>query len=288
MRLKDLAALHPCFAAGKPNNRGRIHLPVSPTCNIACRFCSRDRNANENRPGVTAEILSPAAALDVVRRSAALAPEITVVGVAGPGDALASDFALEAFRLVKAEFPELITCMSTNGLLLADRADEVLALVDTLTVTVNETEPDTLERLCAGVSYQGKWRAGADGARLLIEKQLEGIRKVTAGGLTVKVNTVLVPEINGAHIGAIARTVREAGASLYNLIPLLPQAELSGFPAPSCAEIDAARREAEKYITVFRHCQRCRADAIGVPGGKDYGGQIYLSRVALENTFSHG
>lgn len=39
---------HPCFAS-KPGNLGRIHLPVSPACNIGCRFCSRVLNDTENR-----------------------------------------------------------------------------------------------------------------------------------------------------------------------------------------------------------------------------------------------
>lgn len=37
---KDLQNSHPCFG-GRKNNVGRIHLPVSPGCNIACRFCDR-------------------------------------------------------------------------------------------------------------------------------------------------------------------------------------------------------------------------------------------------------
>lgn len=37
---KDLQNSHPCFG-GHRNNVGRIHLPVSPGCNIACRFCDR-------------------------------------------------------------------------------------------------------------------------------------------------------------------------------------------------------------------------------------------------------
>ncbi|MDR3278282.1 MAG: nitrogen fixation protein NifB, partial [Oscillospiraceae bacterium] len=102
------------------------------------------------------------------------------------------------------------------------------------------------------------------------------------------VNTVLIPELNGEHIGDIARTVAEAGASVYNIIPLIPQHNLIDLLPPTCAETDAARSLAEPYIQVFRHCQHCRADAIGVPGGQDFGDQIYLERVRAENTFSHG
>ena len=49
---QDLQNSHPCFG-GHKNNVGRIHLPVSPGCNIACRFCDRVINAVEERPGDT-------------------------------------------------------------------------------------------------------------------------------------------------------------------------------------------------------------------------------------------
>jgi nitrogen fixation protein NifB len=287
--IKDIAALHPCFALGKPNNKGRIHLPVSPGCNIGCRFCDRSINTTEQRPGVTGQVITPKQAVDVVRRSAALAPEITVVGIAGPGDTLATPYAIETFRLIGKEFPHLIKCMSTNGLLLEDKAEELIAVdVDTLTVTVNDVYPETLAELCGYITYKGKRYRGEEGARLLIEKQLAGIRLVSGAGVTVKVNTVLVPEINGDHIEEIAKAVKEAGASIYNIIPLIPQNELAWCNAPTCAEIDDSRTRAEQHIRVFRHCQHCRADAIGVPGGRDYGDQIYLERIQQKNTFSHG
>jgi len=280
---------HPCFSLDRPNNKGRIHLPVSPGCNIECKFCDRKISATEQRPGVTAQVISPLEALEVVRKSLALAPEITVAGVAGPGEALATPYALETFRLIGKEFPRLIKCMSTNGLLLEDSADEIInAGLNTLTVTVNEVYPNEQAMICGRIRYRGEVYEGTDAARLLISKQLAGIQKIKTAGITIKVNTVLVSGINDSHIADIAKAVREAGADLYNIIPLIPRYEMSNNAPPSCSQIDKARIEAEKYIQVFRHCQHCRADAVGVPGGKDYGERIYLNRVSQSNTFSHG
>ncbi len=279
---------HPCFA-GQKNNKGRIHLPVSPGCNIECKFCDRKINDYENRPGVTAAIIKPEEALEVVEKSLALCPEITVVGIAGPGDTLATDYALDTFRLIKEHNPNLIKCMSTNGLLLNERAEELIEVgVDSLTVTVNAVDPVIEARLCSGIIYHGRRYEGEEAAAILIQNQLAGIMKIAAAGITIKVNTVLVPGINDHHIEEIARTVSEAGASIYNLIPLIPQHELSEAEAPNCTQIDEARTRASKYIDVFRHCQRCRADAIGIPGEKDFGDQIYLNRIAHKDTFSHG
>ena len=93
---KNLQNSHPCFG-GRKNNAGRIHLPVSPGCNIACRFCDRTINDVEQRPGVTGKILKPEETIEIIRKSLELCPEITVAGIAGPGDTLATDYALETF-----------------------------------------------------------------------------------------------------------------------------------------------------------------------------------------------
>lgn len=285
---KDLQNSHPCFG-GQKNNAGRIHLPVSPGCNIACRFCDRAINDVEERPGVTSRLVKPEECEQILKKALDICPDIKVVGVAGPGDTLASDNALETFKIVKEKFPHLIKCMSTNGLLLNEKAEEVLRVgIDSLTVTVNAVDPVIENKLNAYIIYHGKKIEGVEGAKILIQNQLEGIRKVAAAGITVKVNTVLVPEINGEHIEEIAKTVREAGASIYNIIPLIPQHELKNCRAPVCAEIDSARTRASRYIDVFRHCQHCRADAVGVPGKSEFGDRIYQKRLRVKETFSHG
>ena len=285
---KDLQNSHPCFG-GHRNNVGRIHLPVSPGCNIACCFCDRVISDVENRPGVTSKVLAPEESIEVLEKALKLCPEITVAGIAGPGDTLATDYALQTFRLIKEKFPDLIKCMSTNGLLLYEKADEVIDVgIDSLTVTVNAVDPQIEAKLNKYIVYHGKRYTGVEAAEILIENQIKGIKKVASAGITVKVNTVLVPGINDDHIETVAQTVKEAGASIYNIIPLIPQHELKDIPAPACAQIDAARTKASKYIDVFRHCQRCRADAVGIPGKSEFGDQIYQKRIAVKETFSHG
>lgn len=101
---RDLQNSHPCFG-GQKNNAGRIHLPVSPGCNIACRFCDRAVNDVEQRPGVTSKVITPEESLGVLSKALELCPDITVAGIAGPGDTLASDYALETFQKIKERFP---------------------------------------------------------------------------------------------------------------------------------------------------------------------------------------
>ena len=288
----ELKESHPCFGQGRAAT-GRIHLPVCPGCNIACRFCERSLNDTENRPGVTAKVLKPEETIPLIKKALEISPEIKVAGIAGPGDTLASENALKTFRLIDKEFPQLIKCMSTNGLLLSQRAEDIIATgIDSLTVTVNAVDPEIEAQLNDYVIWQGKKIEGVEGARILIKNQLEGIRKIAQAGITIKVNTVLVPRINGSHIEEIARTVAAAGAKKYNIIPLIPTAKLADEPAPTCQEIHAARAAAGKHIELFLHCNHCRADAVGVPGRTEFSRQIYAhfgnTGAALKENFSHG
>jgi len=284
----NLKDSHPCFG-GHKNNKGRIHLPVSPGCNIECKFCDRKINDYEQRPGVAAKLLKTEEALKVIEKALELCPDITVAGIAGPGDTLATKTALDTFRLIKISYPDLLKCMSTNGLLLYERADEIIEVgIDSLTVTVNAVNPSIQAEICNGILFHGKQYGGIEGAKILIRNQLLGIEKIARAGITVKVNTVLIPDINEQHIESIAKAVSEAGASIYNIIPLIPQHELLHIKAPDCKQIESARAKAGIYIDVFRHCQRCRADAIGIPGKIDFSTQIYFDRLAFKETFSHG
>jgi nitrogen fixation protein NifB len=268
---------------------GRLHLPVSPACNIQCRFCKRTFNKAEQRPGVSAALLRPADAAELVRKALQLCPEITVAGIAGPGDTLATPHALETFRIIHREFPSLINCMSTNGLLLERYADALRdAGVEALTVTVNAVDPFILEKICSRVILDGKRHDGVEAAEILIAAQKRGIRKAADLGMLIKINIVLIPAINGDHISDIARTVAGLGAGIVNIIPLIPQHEFADAEAPGCDELNEAREAAEQFLPVFRHCQHCRADACGIPGVGDISSLLYGEEREFEQTFSHG
>lgn len=282
-----LVKKHPCFSGEAHFKNGRIHLPVSPRCNIQCKFCKRSFNKHEVRPGVAGRILSPEEAVELIGKALELCPEITVVGIAGPGDTLATPHALDAFAQIHEKYPELIMCLSTNGLALAQNVERMAAVgVKTVTVTVNAVHLEILQKINAFIMEDGICITGIEAAQRLSDAQLEGIRKASERGIIVKINTVLIPGINDRHIGEIAKTTAAAGASIINIIPLIPQHEMADRKAPNCRELNQAREEAEPYLTVFRHCRHCRADACGIPGSdKDFSGLLYQ---AVEETFSHG
>jgi nitrogen fixation protein NifB len=277
---------HPCFSEGAQKKRGRIHLPVSPICNIQCRFCRRCFNKLEVRPGVTAQLVTPEAALEVLGKALRLCPEIIVAGVAGPGDPLASDHAIRTFELIEQAYPYLIKCLSTNGLRLPEYAMRLIALgIRTVTVTVNAVDPAILPQLVAGIQVNGQFVEGEGAARTLVRAQLDGISAIAGMGAIVKINVVLVPGVNDQHVGVIAKTVKQAGAAMMNIIPLIPQHELLGSPAPSCTDLHRAREAAEEHLQVFRHCTQCRADAAGIPGVSEFRDALYDD---VPVAFSHG
>lgn len=282
-----LVKKHPCFNGEAHNNFGRIHLPVSPACNIQCRFCKRGFNKWEKRPGVSRSLLTPEESVKVVKRALELCPQITVAGIAGPGDTLATDHALETFELVHRKFPQLINCLSTNGLMLKEKAERVInAGVRTVTVTVNAVDPNLLKNICAHIIYNGQYMTGEYAARWLVLAQLAGIEKIARLGAVVKINTVLIPGINDHHVEEVARVTAGVGGSLINIIPLIPQHELEGHRPPECHELNEAREAAEKHLPVFRHCKQCLADACGIPGSNvDLAGELYDQPL---DTFSHG
>lgn len=289
MKTKDiLTQFHPCLSASK-GEHGRIHLPVCPSCNLQCRYCSRALSPELERPGRSRGILPVERVPEALARGLELCPQLTTVGIAGPGDTLATPHALQAFRLVDQKFPDLIKCMSTNGLLLHEMIDEIAAVhVDSVTVTVNAADPEVQAKINDGIWYEGRRIGGSQAAEILIENQRKGIRAASDRGILVKVNTVLIPGINEDQVEEIARTAAEAGASIHNVIPLIPQAKMQDIQAPDCSQIERARKDAGRYLDVFRHCRHCRADAVGLLEGQDLGSQVFGDLSLSAEPFSHG
>lgn len=268
--MKNKIQGHPCFG-GNHRKNGRMHLAVAPRCNIKCGYCTRKHDcANESRPGVTSRLLTPMEAIAKVREvmaSPVTGPIIKVIGIAGPGDPLANEQTFETFELVKREFPHLMLCMSTNGLLLPESIDRLYGLgLHSLTVTINAVDPAVGARIYRQVVFHGTGYTGEEGARILIANQFEGLKRAAGLGLTVKVNSVLVPGINDDQIPLIAEQVKASGAFVMNIMPLIPQAELSHIEPPSEERLSEVRRANGTIIGQFSHCKQCRADAIGLIG----------------------
>lgn len=260
---------HPCYSADAQHKFARLHLPVAPACNISCNYCSRKFDCvNESRPGVTSEVLSPAAALDRFLGVRSRLPNLSVVGIAGPGDALANWPQTRAtLELIRANDPGMIFCLSTNGLMLPDYAEEIIGLgVRHVTVTVNCVDPAIGAALYRQVTYRGATYSGYAGAELLLGRQLAGIAAMVAAGVLVKINIVMVKGVNDGHIPAVVKTVKDLGVFVTNIMPMIsaPGSAFEYLPQTSMKEVAAMRDLCELDIRQMRHCRQCRADAVGL------------------------
>ena len=278
---------HPCYSEEAHHHFARMHLAVAPACNIQCHYCNRKYDcSNESRPGVVSEVLKPAQAIHKALTVAASIPEMTVVGIAGPGDALANPTRTFAtFRGIREQDPGIKLCLSTNGLALPQHVDELVALgVDHVTITINSIDPEIGARIHPWVLWERRRVFGREGARILISQQQKGLEMLVERGVLVKVNSVMIPGINDHHLKDVSRRVKEKGAFLHNVMPLISDPAhgtyfgLNGQRGPTEAELSALRDACEGDMNMMRHCRQCRADAVGMLG-EDRGEAFSLARI---------
>ena len=268
---------HPCFSEAAHARFGRLHIPCAPRCNFDCAFCGRGMDDGATRlPGRAMQIVCPDEAVDYVRKRLACHPEVRVLGVAGPGEPLYNPETFEVLALLKQSFPDLGLCLGTNGFLLPENAARLRSLgVETLTVTVNALKPETGAQLNDHIlDERGNRLTGIEAAQESIARQLRGIELSAREGMTVKVNTVLVPGLNDGELHGIACAVHERGAAIMNVMPLKPAGRLFGWPSPSAEALRSVRDELSTILPQFRRCAQCRADACGLIGEGEAGGCV--------------
>ena len=247
----------------------RIHLPVAPRCNVSCNFCDRRYDcSNESRPGLTSVVLSPGQAQDYLDDLMARRSDISVVGIAGPGDPMANaEATLTTLREVHRRHPELLLCLATNGLALSEHVSELDRLeLSHLTITINTLRPATGARIYAWVKDDERVLRGEEGAALMLERQMAALEALRHTNILVKVNAIVIPGINDEEIPEIAAEASRRGAHLFNCLPLIPAAgtPFGGLPAPSTETVARVRAAAGEHLPLMEHCSRCRADACGL------------------------
>jgi nitrogen fixation protein NifB len=272
--------LHPCFDPEAKHSHARVHLPVAPKCNIQCNYCNRQYDCvNESRPGVTSAVLSPYQAVEYLKELDNHLDNISVIGIAGPGDPFANaEETIETMRLVKQAFPDKIFCLSTNGLNLKPYINILADLgVTHVTLTINAVDPEIAAKIYSWVRYDKKVYHGVAGAQIILRNQLECIPLLKKLGIIVKINSIILPGINDHHIPEVAKTVAALGADVINCIPVVPNRDtvFENIEAPSKTIILKVRTLAQEHIKMMSHCSRCRADAAGLLG-QDFKGAFRM------------
>ena len=96
--------------------------------------------------------------------------------------------------------------------------------------------------------------------------------KVPAGqglkqrGIVVKVNCIVIPGVNDHQVSDVAEKMAELGVDVLNCMAMVPNAgtPFADLAEPSHAQMAEIRNQAEQHLPQMKHCQRCRADAVGL------------------------
>ena len=278
---------HPCYSEEAHHHYARMHVAVAPACNIQCNYCNRKYDcSNESRPGVVSQKLTPEQAVKKVVAVASEIPQMTVLGIAGPGDSLANPKkTFDTFRMLQEQAPDIKLCLSTNGLALPDLVDEICRYnIDHVTITINMVDPAVGEKIYPWIFWNHRRVTGYEAARILHERQMLGLEMLSARGVLTKINSVLIPGINDTHLIDVNREVKKRGAFLHNIMPLISEPEhgthfgLSGQRGPSAQELKAVQDACMGGANLMRHCRQCRADAVGLLG-EDRSEEFTLDRI---------
>jgi nitrogen fixation protein NifB len=135
-----------------------------------------------------------------------------------------------------------------------------------LTVTINGFDPSVVAQIQSTVNKAGLVYEGEHAAQVLIQSQMKGLMRAVEVGMIVKVNYVVIPEINGTHVTSTAQRVRDLGARVFNPIPLIPRGLFRNMNKPDDRYMIRLRAQCGTIMPVFGQCKQCRADAEGIPG----------------------
>ncbi|MBP6337856.1 MAG: nitrogenase cofactor biosynthesis protein NifB [Vitreoscilla sp.] len=271
----DKVKNHPCYSEEAHHHFARMHVAVAPACNIQCNYCNRKYDcSNESRPGVVSQKLTPEQAVKKVLAVASEIPQMTVLGIAGPGDALANPKkTFDTMSALAEKAPDIKLCLSTNGLALPDQVDEICKYnIDHVTITINMVDPEVGAKIYPWIFWDHKRVTGVEASRILHERQMLGLEMLTARGVLTKINSVLIPGVNDEHLIEVNREVKKRGAFLHNIMPLISEAEhgtvfgLTGQRGPTAQELKAVQDACMGGANLMRHCRQCRADAVGLLG----------------------
>ena len=216
---------HPCYSEEAHHYFARMHVAVAPACNIQCNYCNRKYDcANESRPGVVSEKLTPEQAVRKVVAVANEVPQLSVLGIAGPGDACYdwrhTQRDLRGGRPRRSPTSSC-ACPPTAWPCPTTWTRSSTMNVDHVTITINMVDPEIGAHIYPWIFYDHQRWTGLEASRILHERQMLGLEMLVARGILVKVNSVMIPGINDEHLVEVNRVVKAKGAFLHNIMPLI-------------------------------------------------------------------
>ncbi len=260
---------HPCWSCNRDGLWARIHLPVAHSCNVKCGYCDHKLDASGHMPvpGRSRRVMTPTQAIKVTLDELGKDPNLRIVAISGPGEPLACPQTFETLQGVRELIADIEFCLSTNGVLLEEKIERLVELgARTISVTMSTVSPETASQIYEWAMIDGKRLTGPEMGEKIIDAQLRGISSATKSGVFVKVNSILIPEMNGEQMEDLARVLKDAGARLQNIVPLIPFDNMVNERPPTQNELQDVRNRASRFMEQFYHCKQCRSDVVGIPG----------------------
>lgn len=260
---------HPCFSNNHNKLWARIHLPVAMSCNVKCIFCDHNKgtSCHTAKPGYASKLLTPTEALKRTINEMKHNSNLRIIAISGPGEPLFNKETFDFLLMTQKLKREIKLCLSTNGVLLAEKAEQLEWFgVNSISVSMSAINPNIAAKVYEWAIIDGTVLKGVDMGKHVISRQLKGIESAAQLGISVKINTILMPGINSGEIYDLSRGIAKAGAILQNIVPLVPSTNRLDLVAPSAEEIAIARQIGAQNIPQFVHCKQCRSDVVGIPG----------------------
>jgi nitrogen fixation protein NifB len=189
--------------------------------------------------------------------------------------------------MLSEQAPDIKLCVSTNGLALPDSVEELAKHnIDHVTITINCVDPEVGAKIYPWIYWNNKRIHGVKAAKILIEQQQKGLEMLVAKGILVKVNSVMIPGVNDEHLKEVSRIVKQKGAFLHNVMPLIAEAEhgtfygIMGQRGPEPEELQDLQDSCAGDMNMMRHCRQCRADAVGLLG-EDRGEEFTMDKIEV-------
>lgn len=256
---------HPCFNNYEFHS-AVLHLPVAAESNITYqKNILIDKYVTTSCMDTDKSVLTSKEAIErfiEVRKSI---PNLMVAAISGPGEALANfDAVKEVFKRIRHLYPNMLLCLSTNGLMLPVYANHLISLgVNSIAVTVNTINPETGAKIYDNITYLGHKYLGLEGAKILLQNQIAGLRYLASMDIAIRMNINVIKGINDHEIKDIIKFAKGCGCKITNVIdPLSEDNNESGLESFYSDNLSDMRREYEKIMPQSYFCKVCNACSV--------------------------
>jgi nitrogen fixation protein NifB len=213
---------YPCFSQEGLSERTLL-LHVTTVCNTRCRHCGwvEGPAGREQQMGIGTTAINVDEAVQLVDRKLKGPVPPVVVEIGGPGEPLLNMSTFAVLRRLHAEYPGLELSVWTNGILLAERLEDLMRSgTKKITLSLNAATHDTAERIYERIIYRGRNLGGAEAARLLLQQQWTGLEQAVETGFDVSVCIALIPGVNEREVDLISTIAGKIGAERIIVAPL--------------------------------------------------------------------